>query len=138
MVDDHSNGGSGTGRTFWSGLRTFLFGHEGETMLRDEIEEAIENYEDEAPMIGDLSPVERQMLRNLLHFGERTVGEVAVPRGDIIAVPSSIAFEDLVAAFVDAEHSRLPVFEGSLDKVIGMVHIKDVVAIEASDAPPHP
>ena len=136
MADDHSNGGSGTDRSFWSGLRNFLFGGEGETTLRDEIQEAIENYEDEAPRIGDLSSVERQMLRNLLHFGERTVGEVAVPRGDIIAVPSSIGFEELVAAFVDAEHSRLPVYEDSLDKVIGMVHIKDVLALKVRGAPP--
>lgn len=135
MVDDHSNGGSHSPRSFWSGLRTFLFGHD-ESTLRDEIEEAIESYEDESPRIGDLSPVERQMLRNLLHFGERTVGEVAVTRGDIIAVPSSIGFEELVAAFVDAEHSRLPVYADSLDTVIGMVHIKDLLALKVSGAAP--
>jgi magnesium and cobalt transporter len=66
------------------------------------------------------------MLRNLLHFGESTVGDIAVPRGDIIAVPSTISFAELVAAFADAGHSRLPVYEDSLDQVIGMVHIKDV------------
>jgi len=136
MADDHSEGSPETGRSFWSGLRTFLFGNDGETTLRDEIEEAIESYEDEAPRIGDLSPVERQMLRNLLHFGERTVGEVALPRGDIIAVPSTIGFEELVAAFVDAEHSRLPVYEGSLDTIIGMVHVKDMLKIKASGAAP--
>ena len=135
MADDHSNGGTESSRSFWSGLRAFLFGSDGEPTLRGEIEEAIESYEAEAPRLGDLSPVEMQMLRNLLHFGERTVGEVAVPRGDIIAVPSSIGFDDLVAAFVDAEHSRLPVYEESLDKVIGMVHIKDVLALKASSAP---
>ena len=135
MADDHSSGGAEHSRSFWSGLRAFLFGNDGEPTLRDEIEEAIESYEGEAPRLGDLSPVEMQMLRNLLHFGERTVGEVAVTRGDIIAVPSSIGFEDLVAAFVDAEHSRLPVYEESLDKVIGMVHIKDVLALKAANAP---
>jgi CBS domain containing-hemolysin-like protein len=136
MADDQNSGSLESSRSFWSGLRAFLFGNDGEPTLRDEIEEAIENYEGEVPKLGDLSPVERQMLRNLLHFGERTVGEVAVPRGDIIAVPSSIGFHELVAAFVDAEHSRLPVFEASLDEVIGMVHIKDVLAIKAADTPP--
>jgi CBS domain containing-hemolysin-like protein len=66
------------------------------------------------------------MLRNLLHFGERTAGEICVTRGDIIAVPETIGFEDLVRALADAEHSRLPVYGESLDEVIGMVHIKDV------------
>ena len=41
------------------------------------------------PVAGDLSPTERQMLRNLLHFGEQTAGDICVTRGDIIAVPST-------------------------------------------------
>ena len=47
-------------------------------------------------------------------------------RGDIIAVPSTISFDDLVRAFADAGHSRLPVYGESLDEVVGMIHIKDV------------
>jgi len=82
--------------------------------------------EDEPIKRGDLNPVERQMLRNLLHFGDRTVGEIAVTRGDIVSVASTIGFNGLVAAFADAEHSRLPVTGEDLDEVIGMIHIKDV------------
>src|SRR6185437_15588183 len=82
--------------------------------------------EESGPIAGDLSPTERQMLRNLLHFGEQTAGEIAVTRGDIMAVPSDISFDDLVRAFADAGHSRLPVYGESLDEVVGMVHIKDV------------
>jgi CBS domain containing-hemolysin-like protein len=136
MADEDSSGAHEDGRSFWSGLRTFLFGDDGEATLRDQIEEAIESHEGEAPKVGDLTPVEREMLRNLLHFGERTVGEIAVPRGDIIAVPATIGFDALVEAFAEAEHSRLPVFEESLDKVIGMVHIKDVFRLRMSGAPP--
>jgi CBS domain containing-hemolysin-like protein len=66
------------------------------------------------------------MLRNLLHFGDQTAGEIAVTRGDIVAVPDTISFEKLEATFAEAGHSRLPVFGESLDQVIGMVHIKDV------------
>jgi len=138
MADDGSIGARDDAGSFWSGLRTFLFGSDGEATLRDQIEEAIESYEGEAPKVGDLSPVERQMLRNLLHFGESTVGDIAVPRGDIIAVPSTIGFDDLIAAFAEAEHSRLPVFEGSLDTVIGMVHVKDVFRLKVTGAPPPP
>ncbi len=126
MPDDSSSDSPENERSFWSGLRTLLFGEEGEATLRDQIEEAIENHEGEVPRVGDLTPVERQMLRNLLHFGESTAGDIAVPRGDIIAVPSRIDFAGLVAAFADAGHSRLPVYEESLDQVIGMVHVKDV------------
>ena len=110
----------------WRGMRALIFGDDGETTLRDQIEEALDDAEGERPITGDLSPHERQMLRNLLHFGDRTAGEVAVTRGDIIAVPDTIAFDDLAAAFADAGHSRLPVYANSLDHVVGMIHIKDV------------
>jgi len=66
------------------------------------------------------------MLRNLLHFGEETAGDICVTRGDIIAVPNTITFEGLIQAFADAGHSRLPVYGDGLDDVVGMVHIKDV------------
>ena len=124
------------GASFWRGLRTFLFGEESEATLRAEIEEAIESHEGEVPAVGDLTPIERQMLRNLLHFGESTVADIAVPRGDIVAVPSTIAFEALVAAFIEAQHSRLPVYEESLDQVVGMVHIKDVFTVQMTGAAP--
>src|SRR4028118_1980234 len=97
MADDSSSTAP-AGGTFWKGLRTFLFGDDGETTLRDQLEEVIESHEGEAPAGGDLSHVERQMLKNLLHFGERTADALAVPRGDIVAVPSRISFETLVAA----------------------------------------
>ena len=106
-------------------MRSLIFGDDEQT-LRDEIEEAIDEAEDSRPVAGDLSPTERQMLRNLLHFGERTAGDICVNRGDMIAVPSTITFDALISAFADAEHSRLPVYGESLDEVVGMIHIKDV------------
>ena len=122
MATRHDEGGS----RLWRGMRSLIFGEDSEQTLRDEIEEAIDEAEDERPIAGDLTPTERQMLRNLLHFGERTAGDVCVTRGEIMAVPSTIGFDDLVNAFADAEHSRLPVYGESLDQVIGMIHIKDV------------
>ncbi|MEP6982843.1 MAG: hemolysin family protein [Sphingomicrobium sp.] len=114
------------GSRLWRGMRHLIFGEDSEPSLRDQIEEAIEEAEDSRPIAGDLSPPERQMLRNLLHFGDQTAGEIAVTRGDMVAVRSDISFEKLVEAFADAGHSRLPVYGESLDEVVGMVHIKDV------------
>jgi CBS domain containing-hemolysin-like protein len=129
----HESGG------IWRGIRTLLFGDDQEETLRDRLEEAIDEHEEEgsrAPA-GDLAPIERQMLRNLLHFGERDAGDVGVPRADIIAVDEATSFADLVALFAEAGHSRLPVYREALDTVVGMVHIKDVFAILATGAP-HP
>ena len=114
------------GSRLWRGMRHLIFGEDSEPTLRAEIEDAIDEAEDARPVAGDLSPSERQMLRNLLHFGEQTAGDICVTRGDIIAVPSHISFDALIRAFADAGHSRLPVYGESLDSVIGMVHIKDV------------
>ena len=110
-------------------MRHLIFGEDNEPTLRAEIEEAIDEAEEsqgEQQVAGDLSPAERQMLRNLLHFGEQTADDICVTRGDIMAVPSSISFDELVRAFADAGHSRLQVYGESLDNVIGMIHIKDV------------
>ena len=122
MATRHDEGGS----RLWRGMRSLIFGDDAETSLRDEIEEAIEEAEESRPVAGDLTPTERQMLRNLLHFGEHTAGDICVTRGDIIAVPSTIGFDELERAFADAGHSRLPVYGESLDEVVGMVHIKDI------------
>jgi CBS domain containing-hemolysin-like protein len=119
---DDEEGGS----RLWRGMRTLLFGEDHDATLRDKLEDAIDEADAAAPKRGDLSPLERQMLRNLLHFGDRTAGEIAVTRGDIVSVPASISMDDLYLAFADAGHSRLPVTGESLDEVIGMVHIKDV------------
>jgi magnesium and cobalt transporter len=128
MADDFS---------MWQRVRATLFGMT-EPTLRDQIEDAIDeaDEEGEGTSDGDLSPVERQMLRNLLHFGKRTVGDVAVPRSDIVAIPETISFKDLVAAFAEAEHSRLPVYKDSLDHVVGMVHIKDAFELLSSGRKP--
>jgi len=136
MPDDSSIIAPAGGGSFWRKLSAFLFGDDGETTLRDQIEEVIESREGEPPAVGDLSHVERQMLKNLLHFGERTADDLAVPRGEIVAVPSSISFDALVTAFAEAGHSRLPVYEGSLDTVIGMIHMKDVFALLVSGGEP--
>jgi CBS domain containing-hemolysin-like protein len=120
--------GDDAGSRLWRGMRHLIFGAESEPTLREEIEDAIDEAEDEGSTqaAGDLSPAERQMLRNLLHFGEQTAGDICVTRGEIVAVPEDISFEELVRAFADAGHSRLPVYGESLDEVVGMVHIKDV------------
>jgi CBS domain containing-hemolysin-like protein len=114
---------------------------EPDQSLREQLEEAIAEHEEEAGdaagASGDLSPVERQMLRNLLHFSEHDADDVAIPRGAIVAVPASATWDELVETFARHGHSRLPVYRETLDEVIGMMLMKDVFACLASGkAPP--
>jgi CBS domain containing-hemolysin-like protein len=145
MADGDSNGGGkssasdeGTGR-IWRGLKALLFGETQDQSLRAQLEEAIDEHEgdddDGTSAKGDLSRVEREMLRNLLHFSEHDVDDVAVPRSDIIAIDREASFDALVQIFAEHGHSRVPVYEGSLDHIVGMVHIKDVFPIIAQDGP---
>ncbi|MET0250869.1 MAG: hemolysin family protein [Novosphingobium sp.] len=124
-------------RPLWRSLRTLFGRGEADQSLRAQLEEAIAEHEDDPAeeVQGDLSPLEREMLRNLLHFSEHDADDVAIPRGEIVAVPASASFAELVAAFAEHGHSRLPIYADSLDEVIGMVHIKDVFAIIAGSEP---
>ena len=78
---------------------------------------------------------ERAMLLNLLAFGEQRVEDVMVPRADIVAVPLTATLAEVAAAMAGAGHSRLPVFEDSLDNVVGMVHVRDLLPYWRGDAP---
>ena len=126
----------------WSGLKSLLFGEEESPSLRRELEEALDGYDEDerdesAPSSanGDLSAIERQMVRNLLHFSEHTVDDVAVPRADIIAIEEKASFAELAALFAEAGHSRIPVYRETLDTIVGMVHIRDAFAILAGKSP---
>jgi CBS domain containing-hemolysin-like protein len=74
------------------------------------------------------SPAERTMLKNILAVRERRVADVMVPRADIIAVQRDIPLGELMKVFESAGHSRLVVYEDTLDDAVGMVHIRDLVA----------
>ncbi|MBX3594912.1 hemolysin family protein [Sphingomonas sp.] len=142
MADGSNGNGDSSGEGgIWRGLRALLFGDEQGETLRERIEEAIDEAEGESggerpAADGDLSPLERKMLRNLLHFGERDAGDVGVPRADVIAIEEKTSFSELVQLFAEAGHSRLPVYREKLDKVIGMIHVKDVFAVLAAGAGP--
>lgn len=113
-------------------IRKFFDPHAGDRSLRAQLEEAIDEHEDdegtggEPAANGDLSPIERQMLRNLLHFSEHDADDVAVPRGEIVAVDAKSSWQELLDILAEHGHSRLPVYRDQLDDVIGMIHIKDV------------
>ena len=144
MPDSQSTAGDADSSSgLLSALKNMLKIGNGDRSLRAQLEDAIDEHEDgncdAAPSEeadGDLSPVERQMLRNLLHFSEHDADDVAVPRSEIIAVDASISWDELVAAFSENGHSRMPVYREKLDDVIGMIHIKDVFPFLANGKPP--
>jgi CBS domain containing-hemolysin-like protein len=71
---------------------------------------------------------ERKLIENILEIRDQPISDLMVPRADIVAVESDTDREALLRLLVDRSHSRLPVYRDSLDDVIGIVHIKDVLA----------
>lgn len=92
--------------------------------LEETLETVIEEHKGEegAPALdGDA----RSMMRNVIGFAEMRVKDLMVPRANIIAVDQEITMRALMAQFIEAGHSRLPVYRESLDDVAGMIHVKD-------------
>ncbi|MGO4333459.1 transporter associated domain-containing protein [Labrys sp. KB_33_2] len=100
--------------------------------IRDDLADALEN--SRAAEDSSFSPEERAMLKNILGLRGKRVDDVMVPRADIVAVPLDISLGDLLKVFQTAGHSRLPVYNETLDDPRGMVHIRDFVAWLASRA----
>jgi CBS domain containing-hemolysin-like protein len=80
------------------------------------------------------SPEESRMLKNILGLRERRVGDVMIPRADIIDVQHDITLGELVRVFERAAHSRLVVYDDTLDDPVGMVHIRDLIAFMTARA----
>ncbi|MEO1027874.1 MAG: hemolysin family protein [Pseudomonadota bacterium] len=68
------------------------------------------------------------MRLRLAEFEEGRVEDVMIPRAEIVALDAAVPFDELIQAFAEATHSRLPVYKETLDDPVGFVHIKDVVA----------
>ncbi|HEV7257339.1 MAG TPA: hemolysin family protein [Bosea sp. (in: a-proteobacteria)] len=129
--DSRQTEAAGRGLSHW--LSQFLdrLGLRGGGTIREDITEALAQDSDQ---LADLSAQERAMLSNVLSLRERRVGDVMVPRADIIAVPADATLDELLALFRTAGHSRLPVFDDSLDDPRGMIHIRDFLEFIAGEA----
>jgi CBS domain containing-hemolysin-like protein len=95
---------------------------------REDIEDALEESASE-----EFTPEERAILRNVLALHDVRVADVMVPRADIIAIALNTPLRDVLDLFRTAGHSRLPVYEETLDDPRGMIHIRDFVVFLTSD-----
>ncbi|HEY3639428.1 MAG TPA: hemolysin family protein [Rhizomicrobium sp.] len=107
-------------------LTHFVRRGQGTNGIRESLEEVIEESDRQN---SELSLQERRMLGNLLEFGELRVGDVMVPRADIVAVEEQTSLKELIERLHKEQHSRLPVYRETLDDPIGLIHIKDVLSL---------
>ena len=95
---------------------------------RDDIEDVIEESASE-----EFTPQERAILKNVLALHDVRVEDVMVPRADVVALALDTPLSEVLDCFRTAGHSRLPVYEETLDDPRGMIHIRDFVVFLASD-----
>ena len=124
MSDSDGSRTGGDALSQWMNWLRGLARGRGDQSLRESLEDAIQEADEEGIAIAD---EERAMLRNILAFGELSVDDVMVPRADIEAVEVGLGLPALVAAFREAGHSRLPVYRETLDDLVGMLHVKDLL-----------
>ena len=90
--------------------------------LKQALEDVLDGHEDRMSRI---SEEERNLLRNMIAFGELKVSDVMIPRTDICAVPVTISYDEMRDYLVKEMHTRIPVYEGTLDNIVGFLHLKD-------------
>ncbi len=99
-------------------------------------EDEIEAFIDVGTREGILEPGEGEMLWGIVDFGDTPVRSVMTPRIQVQCAPVESALDDLAALFVESGHSRLPLYEGSIDHIVGILHIRDLLrGTRAADRP---
>ena len=124
------------GLPLWSRIKAILALRS--PSLRDDLEVLLEN--EQSAEAADFSEAERKILQNVLKLEDLRVDDVMVPRADIVAVEVNEQLGTLLARFLEAGHSRIPVYDGDLDNISGFVHVKDalrrIVEVPPLDASP--
>jgi len=93
--------------------------------LELEIQELLEEGEDK----GLIGAIEEKMINSVLDFGNTLAEEIMTPAADILGVPTTIPLDALIDQVIDSGFTRVPVYRGSLDQIIGLIHAKDLLKI---------
>ena len=108
--------------SFISKIKSFFFGSNKEN-IKDVLEDIIEDNGNTVESIDDGT---KKIFKNIIQLNDKCIEDVMIPRADIDSVSSSIKINQLITFINKTKHSRIPVYEENLDKVIGMVHIRDL------------
>lgn len=82
---------------------------------------------------GVLNETEKDMIHNVFQFSDLTAREVMIPRTDMICVPNDMSFDDLNKLAAENQYTRYPVYDGDIDHITGLVHVKDLYSLALKD-----
>ncbi len=81
---------------------------------------------------GLIEEQDRELMQSVVEFGDKVVREVMTPRNSIVAIPASATLEQLRQLVIHEQYSRIPVYEGNIDGIVGFVHVRDMFELEES------
>ena len=102
-------------------LSHFVHSSESDTITEGELMTMVSEAEND----GELTDRESELIRSAIEFDDVEVEEILTPRVDVVAVADDISLEELAQTFAESGYSRLPVYHGTIDNIIGVVHEKD-------------
>ena len=82
---------------------------------------------------GVLNETEKDMIHNVFNFSDLTAREVMIPRTDMVCVPMDISFEELNRVAAENQYTRYPVYDGDIDHITGLIHVKDLYSLSLKD-----
>ena len=106
----------------WKWFLRLIFKTKGEDVVT---EEEVLTMVDEAEEDGTLGEQESEMIRQVIAFNDREAVDILIPRVDVAAIPADATSKELAQAFLETGFSRLPVYEESIDHIVGVVYHKD-------------
>ena len=98
-------------------------------------EEGIEALVEAAEEEGIIEPEQAELIEQVVEFSDKRVREVMTPRPDIVAIAASATLEELHAKFTETGFTRLPVFEGTLDEIVGIARSQELLQVADADLP---
>ena len=124
-------------RVFLEGAESLARISEAETEKTEaqRTEEGIEALVEAAEEEGIIEPEQAELIEQVVEFSDKRVREVMTPRPDIVAISAGCTLEELHAKFTETGFTRLPVFEGTLDDILGIAHSQDLLQVADADLP---
>lgn len=119
MDDDSNNGKSGA---WLGGLQRLFFGRR-RAMTEKDFQDLI----DESEEGGIINEEEGEMIHSIFEFGETIVREVMVSRTDMVCCSTEASLSEVLASIISSGHSRVPIYEGTNDRIVGVVYAKDLL-----------
>jgi magnesium and cobalt transporter len=120
-------------RSIFSRLKARLGGG---SKTPEDFEREIQGLVDQGEARGLLTPREGEMIEAILDLDDTLAGQIMIPRTELAVAPAEATLEETIQIIVESGHSRIPVFEGDLDHIVGVIHAKDLLPFWDAPSPP--